>query len=54
MQPPPQVTGRSVFSGAQPQLVGLGSQFRQKPSELISNELLLVWDLGVDGIVLSG
>ena len=38
----------------QAELVDLGSRFRQKPSESISAWLLRLWDLGVDGIVLSG
>ena len=32
----------------------LGSRFRQKPSESVSAWLLRLWNLGMDGIVLSG
>ena len=38
----------------QAELVDLSSRFRQKLSEAISAWLLHLWDLGVDGIVLSG
>ena len=37
----------------QAELVDLGPRFRQKPSESISAWLLHLWDLGVDGIILS-
>ena len=54
-QPPPQVMEHSmVCPYIQAELVDLGSCFRQKPSESISAWLLHLWDVGVDGIVLSG
>ena len=54
-QPPPQVVEHSmVHPYTQAELVNLGSQFRQKPSESISAWLLCLRHLGVDGIVLSG
>ena len=43
-----------VHPYTQAELVDLGSQFRQKPSESISAWLLYLWDVGVAGIVLSG
>ena len=54
-QPPPQVMEHPmVRTYTQAELVDLGSWFRQKPSESISAWLLCLWNLGVDGIVLSG
>ncbi|XP_057354339.1 uncharacterized protein LOC130682934 [Manis pentadactyla] len=54
-QPPPQVVEHSmVHPCTQAELMDLGSRFKQKPSESISAWLLRLWDLGVDGIVLSG
>ena len=54
-QPPPKVVEHFMLCPyTQAELVDLGSWFRQKPSESISAWLLHLWDLGVDGIVLSG
>ena len=54
-QPPPQVMEHSMLHPyTQAELLDLGSQFRQKPSESISAWLLCLWYSGVDGIVLLG
>ena len=54
-QPPPQVEEHSMLCPhPQAELVYLGSWFWQKPSESIQTWLLCLWDVGVDGIVLSG
>ena len=53
--PPPQVGEHSMpHPYTQAELVDLGSWFRQKPLESISAWLLRLWNLGEDGIVLSG
>lgn len=55
MQPPLQVVEHSIFHPyTQPELVDLSVKFWQEPLEPIFVQLLFLWDLGLDGIILSG
>lgn len=54
-QPSPQAVEHSTLcSYTQAELVDLSSQFQQKPLDLLPTRLVHLWDLGVEGIVLSG
>ena len=54
MQPSPQVMEPSTLCPyTQVEMVDLGPQFWKKPLESMSVWLLYLWDVGVDGIILS-